>query len=295
MNLRRLEVACPAKLNFLLYVTGKRGDGYHELLSLAAPVAYGDKLEGVLKQDSVEDVLTCNDAKLPTGDDNLVLKAVAAFRRRATLSLSIHLHLTKRVPVGAGLGGGSSDAASTLLILNALAPRPLDQKTLREAAAEVGSDVPLFLGEGPVIMRGRGEVIDPVPRKVHEYMAGRRFFIFKPEFSVDTAWAYGQLAEAGAYDTPETARKRIRTFLDDPYSGLEPCYNIFESVVFHKYRVYKALADALEREGFPRFYLSGSGSSCFMPSPEAGYGQRLRALFREYLGESAFVIETQVV
>ena len=145
---------CPAKLNLLLAVTGRRADGFHELVSLVAPVELGDTLT---VEPALEFSLTCDAPTLPVDDTNLVLKAAQAFRVATSWRGGARFALTKRIPSGAGLGGGSSDAATALLALNRLAGEPLAPAALAQVAAEVGSDCALFLPGGPVVMRGRGD------------------------------------------------------------------------------------------------------------------------------------------
>src|SRR5215213_4707075 len=147
----------PAKLNLFLAVTGRRTDGFHDLVSLVAPVAWGDTLR--IEPAKADFSLECNDPAVPCDETNLVLKAARAFRAAGGWGGGAKFFLEKRIPMGAGLGGGSSDAAAALTGLNQLSGGRLTPAALEKLAGDVGSDCALFLRGTPVLMRGRGERI----------------------------------------------------------------------------------------------------------------------------------------
>lgn len=269
--LASLTIDCPAKLNLFLAVTGRRTDGFHSLVSLVAPVAFGDRLSVELIPGAGESMLTCDDATLPTGNDNLVLRAAAAFARAAGWSGRARFALEKRLPAGAGLGGGSSDAAGALRGLNELLGRPLLAEELATVAAEIGSDCPLFLQPGAVVMRGRGELVTPLSAEVARRLRGRRVLIFKPDFGVATVWAYRALA-AGApntYVNPTVAESRLAAWIGDPAAPLENLLgNSFEPVVFRKFLGMPVLLEELRSELGVPVTMSGSGSACFALVPD---------------------------
>ena len=157
-----ISIFAPAKLNLFLAITGRRPDGFHELVSLVAKVDLGDTLHA---EPAADFSLKCPGAVLPVDDSNLVLKAARAFGGATGWTGGAKFVLEKRIPVGAGLGGGSSDAVAALLALNRLADAKhrLTPERLADVAAEIGSDCPLFLPDGPVVMRGRGDRITTVP------------------------------------------------------------------------------------------------------------------------------------
>ena len=158
-----LVEAAQAKLNLSLAITGRRADGFHELVSLVAPIALADTLTLDVGRPLS---LTCDDAALPVDGTNLVLKAAAAYARRRPAAPTGHFHLTKRVPHGAGLGGGSADAAAALRLLDRASGDPLGPAALEALAAEVGSDCPFFVRGQAAVMRGRGCLLytSPSPR-----------------------------------------------------------------------------------------------------------------------------------
>src|SRR6478609_9187412 len=155
-----LERLSPCKVNFLLNILGKRPDGFHELETLFHPVALTDKL--IFKKAASGIRLTCNNPALPTDSGNLVYRAAQSFLQAANIRDGVEIHLEKRVPLAAGLGGGSSNAAHTLLGLNEIFGKPLTDEQLAPLAAALGSDVNFFLQSGPAIGVGRGEQIQPL-------------------------------------------------------------------------------------------------------------------------------------
>jgi 4-diphosphocytidyl-2-C-methyl-D-erythritol kinase len=164
---RTATIFSPAKINLFLAVTGRRADGYHDLVSVVAPLDFGDLLiaeTGERKPEAGRQFdLECNDPEVPVDGNNLILKAAKAFVVATGWMEPVAFRLDKRIPVGAGLGGGSSNATATLLALNQLSGANLGRAELAGLAAGIGSDCPLFLEGGPVIMRGRGERIESLP------------------------------------------------------------------------------------------------------------------------------------
>jgi 4-diphosphocytidyl-2-C-methyl-D-erythritol kinase len=260
-----LCVFAPAKINLFLAVTGRRADGFHDLISLAAPLDWGDTL-WLEPQRGAVDTLACDDPAVPADASNLVLKAAAAFRQYpGTNTPLIHFTLQKKVPAGAGLGGGSSDAAAALRGLNQLAAHPLSQDALCACAAEVGSDVPLFLEGSAVIMRGRGEVNEPLPSAARETLRQRPLLVFKPPFGVPTAWAYRCLRENGPewYVPEASTNEQLARWLASPAWETLPLGNNLEHPVFQKYAALPVLLDELRQRYGLRCRMSGSGSACF--------------------------------
>jgi len=289
-----LTLFSPAKINLFLAVTGRRADGYHDLLSVAAPLDFGDELtaevQGPKSQAAGQFTLECDDPALPVDGDNLVLRAAAAFAAETGWRGAVAFRLAKRIPVGAGLGGGSSDAVAALRALNQLGGARLGVDDLAALAARIGSDCPLFLPGGPVVMRGRGEQVEPLPAAAAARLRGRRVLLFKPAaFGVATAWAYGRLAAAGAYLPAAEAERRFATWLDGRAGAEELLFNSFESVVFRKFVALPALLDRLQREFGLAARLSGSGSACFALLPAAAPVAAITAAIREAWGAAAFV------
>ena len=180
-----MQVFAPAKINLSLKILGRRPDGFHDIETFIAPISLCDELK-IDKNKAAEGVeFHCDDSSVPTGDENLVVRAAKAFFKAAKLKASVSIELKKKIPHGAGLGGGSSDAAATLVALNKLFETNLPREALAELGETVGSDVPFFIFESAAMCRGRGELV--TPEKLKEKMS---ILLLKPEFGVATAWAY---------------------------------------------------------------------------------------------------------
>lgn len=198
---RPIRVLSPAKINWTLRVVGRRPDGFHEISSLVTPVTLYDELE-VHEHAECGVVIECDMPGVPTGERNLVHRAVELLASRVQRPLRVRCRLTKRIPVGGGLGGGSSNAAAALMALNQQWELRWPQARLAELAAELGSDVPLFLAGGSVVMTGRGEQVQPTQLAWHGWIV-----LLMPGFSVATgavyqAWRQGEKQEDRPVEPP---------------------------------------------------------------------------------------------
>ena len=180
-----MQAFAPAKINLSFEIKGRREDGFHEIETLMAPISLADRLTIERSQATNGIQFSCDDSSLPSGDDNLVVRAARLFRQRTQSREGIEIVLEKNIPHGAGLGGGSSDAATTLLGLNELFETRLEQKALVALAAQIGSDVPFFILGSAATCRGRGEIVEraTLPARFN-------LLLVKPEFGVPTPWAY---------------------------------------------------------------------------------------------------------
>jgi 4-diphosphocytidyl-2-C-methyl-D-erythritol kinase len=284
----------PAKINLFLAVTGRRADGYHELVSVVAPVDFGDTL-GIETRAGDEFTLECADPAVPRGESNLVLKAARLFAETTGRPGGAAFFLEKRIPMGAGLGGGSSNAVAALRGLNFLAGEPLDAAALAALAARVGSDCALFLPGGPVVMRGRGERVEPLEVAVR--LRGRRVLVFKPGFGIGTPWAYAQLAAAGEknYLPAAEAEARLAAWRRDANAPAEAIlFNSFEQPVFQKFPALPVLLENLAAEFGLAAHLSGSGSACFAFLPDGVATGAVAARIHEAWGAAALVVEAKI-
>src|SRR5258708_5674128 len=185
----------PAKINLYLHILGRRPDGFHELETLMAPISLGDMVDIDLIPEGIE--FTCSDPALSDAQDNLATKAARVFLKEFKLATGVRIHLEKRVPVGAGLGGGSGDAAAVLLALRKLTGVDCADGKLAELAARLGSDIPFFIYKQPAVCKGRGEIIKPVTLK--ESYQG---LLVHPGFGVSTPWAYKTYAQNPGQGAP---------------------------------------------------------------------------------------------
>jgi 4-diphosphocytidyl-2-C-methyl-D-erythritol kinase len=180
-----VRVLCPAKVNLYLRVVGRRPDGYHDLVSVMQPLALADELIVAPVGEGIR--LTCDHPDLPRGEGNLVWQAAQRFARETGQPAGVHLTLRKRIPLAAGLGGGSSDAAGVLLALNGLCGQPLDASRLHRLAGELGADVPFFLGRGPAVARGIGTELTAITLPLYWYL------LLNPGVPLSTRWVYENL------------------------------------------------------------------------------------------------------
>lgn len=295
-----VTVFSPAKLNLLLAVTGRRADGFHELVSVVAKMHFGDEIRAeassIQNSGSSRFTLECDAVSVPVDASNLVLRAAEAYAQATGWGGRVHFKLTKRIPVGAGLGGGSSNAVAALRALDRLAKTSLPADKLAEMAAALGSDCPLFLHEGPVVMRGRGERIELLPLTARARLSGRRVLVFKPSFGIATAWAYQRMVSRGTDYVPTgEAERRLAEWVSSDAPAEHLLANNMEALAFEKYVGLPALLETLRQEFgiVPR--MSGSGSACFALLGEKQAAEPIIARIRDCWGAETFAIVTRLV
>jgi 4-diphosphocytidyl-2-C-methyl-D-erythritol kinase len=241
-----MEEIAPAKINLFLRVLRRRDDGFHEIETLMAPISLCDSLEIEPGNDLQ---FHCDEPNLAT-DDNLVVRAARLFFSEINREPRIRLTLQKKIPHGAGLGGGSSDAAATLRGLNRFFDAGLSNEKLSSLAAQLGSDVAFFLNAKPAICKGRGEVVTPNPLS-----SALSLLLLKSEFGVPSAWAYSRWQKtreiAGIIYEPQTFGHM--TFLND-----------LERPVFEKFVFLAQMKSWLRQQReVGAALMSGSGSTVF--------------------------------
>ena len=286
-----LVSAAHAKLNLSLAITGRRADGFHELISLVAPIALADTLTLDVGRPLG---LTCDDASLPVDGSNLVLKAAAAYVKRRPSAPTGHFHLIKKVPHGAGLGGGSSDAAAALRLLDQASGDPLGLEVLETLAAEVGSDCPFFVRGQAAVMRGRGERLEILPLAARAALAGRKVVLVKPPFGVPTPEAYALLAKAGKYRPAAQAEAELAAWIAQPAADPSVLGNDLAAPVFAKYLALPVGLESFRRATGVNWQMTGSGSACFAFVSDGFDHARLRADVQRAWGPGAWVEETVI-
>lgn len=285
----RTEIFAPAKVNFFLGVTGMQKDGYHSLVSWVVPLAFGDTVRIELEEEACIDTFTIEGIEVDCRpEDNLVLKALSAFRSRVPEFPPVSITLTKNIPFGAGLGGGSSDAVAALKGFNFLSNDVLDPGELSLLAASLGSDCPLFLTEGSSVIRGRGEKVEFLYKKT---LPSLKLLLFKPFGGVDTPWAYRKLRAGRHYLDPVEAERRLGVCLST-LGRVCSFFNSFEVVVFEKMPGLGLLIESFRSEGIA-CGLSGSGSACFAIVESNAKGDFIRERVGRSLGPDAFIVETR--
>jgi 4-diphosphocytidyl-2-C-methyl-D-erythritol kinase len=246
----------PAKLNLTLDVLGKRPDGYHDLCSLVMGIGWYDRLWATRRERGAS-LLHCTQPEL-NGPENLVLQAVQAFSRRTGRRLPLQLQLDKHLPVAAGLGGGSSDAAATLRLCNRIGEFRLSGAQLGAIGATVGSDVPLFFSLPAAVMRGRGEEVTPVELAWSGYV----LLVVEP-VAVSTPAVFADWHHADANDLPRDQAKAAAaaTTAEELASSLS---NHLEPAIFRVAPAVRIRYDALSALGMGTVRVSGAGSTLYM-------------------------------
>ncbi len=257
----------PAKINLGLRILGRRPDGYHELRTVLQTISLADRVEVSCEPAAATRIeLRCNRSDLQN-DDNLAARAARALLERLGLTARVGIRLQKNIPAGAGLGGGSSDAAAVLMALGGQLPTPPDDTTLYETASELGSDVPFFLVGGTALGIGRGEEIYPL-----EDQPAHPLVVAAPGIAISTRWAYRQFARQAARKlTAEAQRRTIEGFCSairasDARGVMNlagAIANDFEQVVFHQFPQLETIKRKLLAAGARLALLSGSGSALF--------------------------------
>ena len=255
-----LRLRAFAKINLLLKVRGRRPDGYHEILTVYQTIGLHDRLTLSLLKTGKTIHVQCADPAVPSGRRNLIYQACELWRRAREYRGGIEVSLEKRIPTGAGLGGGSSDAAAALLGLERLTGDRLNSHCRQRLAARLGSDVPLFLWGGRVLGCGRGEEVYPL------WDLPRRYCLVAfPGFSVSTAEAYREVGRSLRL-TISPKRSRMVEFGAWPRYSLDswgPAENDFERVVFARWPELAQVKTQLIQAGAETASLTGSGSAVF--------------------------------
>jgi 4-diphosphocytidyl-2-C-methyl-D-erythritol kinase len=240
---------CPAKVNLYLKVLARREDGYHDLVTVMQPLTLADELRLTPGQGLS---LECRHPEVPSGPRNLVWRAAEAFGAATGQVPQVHLELVKKIPVAAGLGGGSSDAAGTLLALNDRAGTPLSAEKLHELAAALGADVPFFLQRSPAVGRGIGTVLSPLDLPPYWYV------LLNPGLAISTAWVYRNLDLKALAQTGAP--------LPAAWDGDHPeawVANDLETVTLSRYPELRELLGELALAGARAQGMSGSGPTLF--------------------------------
>ena len=253
----------PAKLNVRLKVMGRRPDGYHELMSIMVPVGLYDRIH--LKVTSQKGIkISCSGLSAPADETNLACRAAEAFFANAGIDQGVSIGLTKNIPVAAGLGGGSSDAACVLKALNQTYSSPLSARELAEAALGLGADVPFFLTGRPCIAAGVGELLQPI-----EDWPEFWYIIIAPPIQVSTSWVYGRL-DAPLWNgsselelTNEAYQYIIIHLKKRPFVIGPMLDNDLERITAARFPVIGRIKRVLIEAGAEGALMSGSGPSVF--------------------------------
>ncbi len=256
MRNKTIEVQCPAKINLALDVLRRREDGYHEVCMVMQEIGLYDTLTICLEGENV--TLTSDCAELSVGEDNLIVRAANLFFQTAGLSARAKIHLQKRIPIGAGLAGGSTDAAGTLLGLNELHDGLFSLEKLMELGGRLGADVPFCLMKGCALAEGIGTDLTPLPLPPAYILV-----LAKPPFSVSTAAVYG-----GLRLNEKTKHPNMPKVIEGLHQGdwemiIANAGNVLEEVTASIHPQIQDFEEILRAEGANYACMSGSGPSVF--------------------------------
>lgn len=276
-----LKCHAPAKVNLSLRIVGRRADNYHLLDSVFVPVdTLFDELTVTLTSGAPSVKMSSNLDEMTDSDSNLCSKAAKAYFKMTDISVSCQIHLEKNIPIGAGLGGGSSDAAAILKMLNSHYQK-LTFDELHKLSLSLGADVPFFLVSQPSLVRGIGEIIEPF-----DFHAKLHLLVLSPPFAVSTPWAFKHLDPSVIGNNPSKSSSKLVDALknDDILTAAKLLANDFESLLFEKFPAYCIWQDFLLKNGALHVGISGSGSSFFALFHSAEKLDAAKKIFKEKFG-----------
>lgn len=257
-QLSKLKILAPAKINIGLIVKEKLKSGYHRIETIMVPIKLFDTLFIKRTDNNGLNFSTDNIPNLPQDSTNLVVRATELFFDKINVEPKVKIILRKRIPIGAGLGGGSSDAAAVLLGLNQLFRKPLNIKTLHQIACQIGMDVPFFLYRTPCYVTGCGEILRPV--KIPQL----NVLLYTPDYFISTNWAYQQIDAMGLTETDFSLKILCKKLSQGNWQEISKyTVNTFEKVVFPKYNDLLIMKTQLLFFGAKVVSLSGSGSTIY--------------------------------
>ena len=259
-----------AKINLLLDVTGKRSDGYHEVSMIMQSVSLFDTIRFSPRPAKIS--LSVDRLDLPCDSSNLAFRAAELLQQECGVSKGVHIDLVKRIPMAAGLAGGSSDAAAVLRGLNELWQLSLSAEDLEQLAARLGSDVPFCLWGGTVHATGRGEKLEPLAD-----FAGRGVVLVHPPLHVSTAWVYGNYQMGAAPGCTDVQIMRRAVACNDFSTVTQNLYNALEKVTIPAYPQIGEIKTALSQAGSSGVLMSGSGPTVFALAPNLTEAKKLAA------------------
>jgi 4-diphosphocytidyl-2-C-methyl-D-erythritol kinase len=288
-----LEKKSHCKVNLLLNILGKRGDGFHELETVMQPVNFCDELIFERGGNGVQ--LSCSEKNLPVNSKNLVFRAANNFLKTAKIRDGVKIHLEKKIPLAAGLGGGSGNAATTLLALDELFDQPLASEKLFEIAAALGSDIPFFLQNKPTLATERGEKIQPLEN--FPALRNKAFLLIHPGFGISTPWAYQNLARfPEALNGKKGRAQKLISVLqtDDLKTASQEFHNSLETPAFEKFPILGLFQEFLRANGALAALMSGSGSTTFAIAENVSAAKSLAEKFKSKFGKNCWTAAVEI-
>lgn len=274
-----------AKINLALQVVGKRRDGFHEVAMIMQSVSLHDTVTLSLRRTGIS--LVCDNPALPCDNSNLAFRAAALLRQECGVAEGVHIELTKRIPMAAGLAGGSSDAAAVLRGLNDLWDLAISPNELEILAARLGSDVPFCLWGGTTLATGRGEILESLPD-----FAGYGVVLANPPLQVSTAWVYGNFQPGTLQRSPGIPALRRAIEQKDLQAVARQLYNDLESVSVPAHPQIADIKRKLASAGAAGVLMSGSGPTVFALTNDLISAHQLAGRVSLESGVSVFIAET---
>jgi 4-diphosphocytidyl-2-C-methyl-D-erythritol kinase len=278
----KVKIKSPAKINLGLRVVGKRPDGYHNIETVLHEINLYDEIEISLSTGRVE--LITNSPDVPTGNENLCIKAARLFFERFDIKTSVKIYLKKNIPVGAGLGGGSSDAVGVLKGLNKLFGIDAGDDVMHEIASQLGSDAPFFVRGGTAYATGRGDILE-----YFKFEIPYDVVLIYPGINISTSWAYKNV-KPGKYICRKNLRDTLIKNIDKPDVLRIELKNDFEEVVFKNYPEIADIKRKLYNAGALFALMSGSGSSVFGFFDKPISKEKLGAIISIFNGMSVLLV-----
>jgi 4-diphosphocytidyl-2-C-methyl-D-erythritol kinase len=273
----KLAAPSPAKINLFLNIVGQRADGYHDIDTVFLPLDAPSDTVSLDRRDAPGIDIGCDVSVVPTDERNLCWRAASAFAAAAGCEPRWHIEIAKRIPVAAGLGGGSSNAATLLRLLNRTVPVPLAPETLRAVAVSLGADVPFFLDPTPCRATGIGEQLTPVPCR-----AALPLVLLHAGFPVAAAWAYREADRIERPAAPSATDVLAALAAGDTAAAARYAYNALEFAVCRKFPLVEMMFEFLRANGCLAAHVSGSGPTVFGVCPNTDRTALLNAARQEF-------------
>ena len=283
-----VKIRAPAKINLTLRVVGKRADGYHLLDTIMVPVSLYDEIDIQQRKTARRPAplapieIRCSHPQVPLGRDNIAYRAVELLMQKTKINRPVCIRIKKKIPIGAGLGGGSTDAAAVLVGLNRMWKLRLSVRQLERLALQLGADVPFFIRAKPARARGIGEKLTLLPK-----LRRRWLVLAYPGFPVATAWVYGNLPV-------KLTKVSVNTSIATPLESLDTLekllVNDLERVAIRRYPEIGRVKTMLSLAGAVAVLMSGSGSSVFGVFRSKRWAERAYRRMQREEGVQAFLV-----
>lgn len=277
-----------AKINLGLDVLRRREDGYHEVKMIMQMVDLYDTLTFESREDDEIHIAT-NSGKLPCDENNLIYKAAMVLFEEVGKKIGVNIHLEKRIPIAAGMAGGSTDAAATFLALNELLGSPLSKEKLQEISVRVGADVPYCIMGGTALSEGIGEVLTALPAPPQAHL-----LIAKPDIDVSTAFVYKNLRLDTIQKHPDIDDMKAAIQNGDLQGIADRMENVLETVTVPAYPIIGEIKDICKQEGALNALMSGSGPTVFAIYTDAAQAENVaKRIQNEMKVQEVFVTQFQ--